>query len=336
MIQEVLTVERLQAMTADEAAALLLVRQDIAEDDGDDAVFTAWIETDAANGEAWARACQLWEQIVPAAPELQSLREAPVDTAAQGRARWRYGVAASVAVALVGGATLFLRQPSAPGATQIASAEAPALLLATAHGERRSFALADSTNVTLNTDTSLRVRFRPGGERRIELVRGQAMFAVAPDRSRPFIVAVGARSVTALGTRFEVRAAPALMKVILVEGSVAVRTGGPPVFLSPGQQLIAQGDNPPVVSAADTNAVGDWQRGLITFRNTPLSTAAAELNRYAATPLVIGDPKVAAYRISGSFHTDDAARFARFVAELYPVRVVAVGHERLEIVSSPK
>lgn len=332
MIREVLTIERLRAMTADEAAALLLVRQDMADDDGDDAVFMAWIESDPANGEAWASACQLWEQIAPASPELQPLRDAPAETLAQHHAPWRYAVAASVAVALLGSATLFLRHPGSPGSNQIASAEAPQLLLATAHGERRSFALADSSNVTLNTDTTLRVNFQPGGERRIELVRGQAMFVVAHDRSRPFIVAVGDRSVTALGTRFEVRAAPGLMRVVLVEGSVAVRTGGPPVFLTPGQQLLAEGDNPAVVSAADTNAVGDWQRGVVTFRDTPLSAASAEFNRYAAMPLVVDDPRVAAYRVSGSFHTDDAARFARTVAELYPVRVVAVGSERIEIV----
>ncbi len=334
VIREVLTLERLQALSPDEAAALLLVRQDMVDDDADETVFTAWIESDAANGSAWASACQLWEQVALAAPEIKALRLGPAEAPAPNRTPWRYAIAASVAVAMVGGATLLVRQNGGPAATQMASADPSPLLLTTAHGERRSVQLADASNVTLNTDTTLRVVFRPGGERRIELVRGQALFAVAHDRSRPFVVAVGDRSVTALGTHFEVRAAPGLMRVVLVEGSVAVRTGGPPVFLVPGQQLVQRGDALPVVSAADTSAVGDWQRGFVSFRGTPLGAAAEELNRYAAKPLVIRDPRVAAYRISGSFHTDDAARFARTVTELYPVRVVSTDGDRIELVAA--
>ncbi|QXQ06824.1 FecR domain-containing protein [Sphingosinicellaceae bacterium] len=339
MIREALTLEHLQSLPSGEAAALLLVRQDMADesdhgDDGDDHVFMPWLESDPANGAAWARACQLWEQVTPDAPELQSLRAAPAaPVAPRSRAPWRFAIAASVAVALVGGATFLARWPDGPTATQVAGAGVVPVMLATGRGERRSFALADASNVTLNTDTALRVVFSPGGDRRVELLHGQAVFAVAHDASRPFIVAVGERSVTALGTRFEVRADPGLMRVVLVEGSVAVRTGGPPIFLVPGQQLVARGDSPPVVSAADVSAVGDWQRGVVTFHDTPLSAAAAELNRYAATPLRVRDPKVAGYRVSGSFRTDDAARFARTVAEIYPVRVVAVGTD-LEIVAA--
>ncbi len=337
MIREALTLEHLQSLPPEEAAALLLVRQDMADDsdDGDDHIFIPWLESDPANGKAWASACQLWEQITPDAPELRSLRAEPAAPAvARSRAPWQYAIAASLAVALVGGATFLTRGPDGPAATQLAGVDVVPVMLATGHGERRSFALADASNVTLNTDTALRVEFRAGGERRVELLHGQAVFAVAHDRARPFIVAVADRSVTALGTRFEVRADPGLMRVVLVEGSVAVRTGGPPIFLLPGQQLVARGDRAPVVSAADVGAVGDWQRGIVSFHDMPLSVAATEFNRYAVTPLVVRDPKIAGYRVSGSFHTDDAARFARTVAEIYPVRVVTTGKDHLEIVAA--
>ncbi|QYE33411.1 MULTISPECIES: FecR family protein [Sphingosinicellaceae] len=340
MISEVLTLAHLQSLGPTGAAALLLVRQDIFDDDGDDMVFTAWIDADPANGEAWARACQLWEQTADA-PELQALRDPPAVAAPQPVApRWsapRYAIAASIAVALVGGTTLLVRRPTAPAAPQLASAE-PSMLLATAHGERRSFTLPDTSSVTLNTDTVMRVAFHPGGERRLELLRGQAIFAVFHDRTRPFVVAVGQQTVTALGTHFEVRAEPNLMRVVLVEGSVAVRAGRadrPPTILRPGEALTARGDAEPVVARADLDAVGDWQRGIVTFHDTPLSSAAAEIDRYTPVQLVIRDPKVAGYRVSGSFHTDDTARFARTVAELYPVRVIAAGSDRLEIVAAP-
>lgn len=338
MIREVLTLERLQTLTAAEAAALLLVRQDMADDDGDDMVFTAWIEADPGNGTAWAQACQLWEQTADA-PELQQLRAPPTAVATSSWRAPRYAIAASIAVALVGGTTLLVRRPAVvvPAAPQVASADVASRLLVTAHGERRTFELADASSVTLNTDTALRVAFRPGGERRIALLHGQAVFAVHHDRSRPFVVAVGSQTVTALGTHFEVRAEPNLMQVALVEGSVAVRAGRaerPPVILKPGEALTARGDAEPVVTRADLDAIGDWQRGVVTFHDTPLSAATAEIGRYTAMRLVIRDPKVADYRVSGSFHTDDPARFARTVAALYPVRIVTVGPQQLEIRSA--
>ena len=166
------------------------------------------------------------------------------------------------------------------------------------------------------------------------MLHGQALFAMAHDRSRPFVVAAGDRSVTALGTRFEVRAEPRLLQVTLVEGSVAVRTGGPPNILTPGQRLTLTGNGRPVVAAVDVEAVGDRQRGIVTFRDTPLAEAAAELNRYAARPLEVRDPRVAHYRVSGSFHTDDAGRFARTVADFYPVRVVDTGTGKLQLVAA--
>ncbi|UAJ12458.1 FecR family protein [Glacieibacterium megasporae] len=340
MIREVLTLAHLQELDATEAAALLLVRQDMFDDESDDLVFTAWIDADPANGEAWARACQLWE-LTGDAPELQALRDAPpaveLRHSAPRRSVQRYAIAASIAVALVCGTTLLVRSPAGPVTPQLASADAPSVMLATAIGERRSFTLPDTSRVTLNTDTAIRVAFRPGGERRLELLHGQAAFAVFHDRTRPFVVAVGRQSVTALGTHFEVRAEPGLMRVVLVEGSVAVRAGRtnrPPSILKPGEALTARGDAEPEVTRADVDAVGDWQRGVVTFRDTPLSAAAVELDRYTPVQLVISDPKIAGYRVSGSFHTDDPARFARTLAELYPVRVVAAGSHRLEIVAA--
>ena len=335
MIREVLTLEHLKRLGATEAAALLLVRQDMSDDDDDDAVFTAWIEADSANGTAWARACALWERTADAA-ELQALHGSPAAVTTLAWRAPRYAIAASIAIALVGGTTLLVRRPAvvAPAATQIASAEVPSVVLATAHGEHRSFTLPDGSLATLNTDTSVRVAFRSGGERRIDLLRGQAMFAVFHDRARPFVVAVGGQTVTALGTHFEVRADPGVTRVVLVEGRVAVRTGAAgaaPVILKPGEELTTRGDAAPVVTRADLDAVADWQRGIVTFHDEPLPAAAAELNRYAATRLVVRDPAVSAYRVSGSFHVEDTARFARTVAELYPVRVVSVGNGQLEL-----
>jgi transmembrane sensor len=89
-------------------------------------------------------------------------------------------------------------------------------------GERRSITLADGSTVDLNSRSRLRVEFTRG-ERRVELVKGQALFQVAKDKNRPFIVSSGDAMVRAVGTQFDVyRKANGATTVTVLEGRVAV------------------------------------------------------------------------------------------------------------------
>jgi transmembrane sensor len=335
MIREVLTLAELERLGSDEAAALLRVRQDAGVDDLDDAVFDAWLAADPANADAWSRICASWAAFddIGDHAAVQELREAALEQPRHQR-RWRSAIAASVAVVAATGGALLLNRPDVTGsAVGGLVADAGAVRpLTTAKGERRTFALADNSKVTLNTDSAVAVAFRPDGERRLELIRGQAYFEVAPDKARPFVVAYQGRTVTAIGTAFEVRAERAAMRVILVEGRVSVgRVDSPPVVMRPGQQLLA-GPRGLTLSPADLGATDDWRRGVVTFRKTPLKAAAEEFNRYTGRQLLISDPRVGQLTVSGVFRTDDAGRFARTVEAILPVRVVPAKGGALEIV----
>jgi transmembrane sensor len=326
MIRELVTLEQLERLGPDEAAAMLLVRQDGGDDGLDDDVFDAWLAADPVNADAWTRACAAWVALADADddPAVQKIREAALGDPPR-RHRWGLAIAASLAVVVGTSGALLLNRSGdegvSPGSSRIAAVE-PARTLRTARGEHRSFVLADASRVTLNTESAVTVAYEPAGERRLELIRGQAFFRVSPDKARPFMVTFRERTITALGTAFEVRAEGEAMRVILVEGSVGVsRAGAAPVVMRPGQQLLA-GPRGLTLSTADVGAVGDWQRGVVTFRDTPLEAAAAEINRYADRQLVVLDPRVARLTVSGVFRTDDSGRFARTVEAILPVRAV--------------
>jgi transmembrane sensor len=338
MIREVLTLEQLEGLGSDEAAALLLVRQDAFGDDCDEAVFEEWLAADPAHAEAWVRACNAWSAFDGADDaDLRKLRETPersVDR--QARPRRGFAIAASIAViAATGGAVLFNWQggtkPGGTVSTEVASGDPERLMLTTAKGEHRSFQLADTSTVTLNTDSAVAVAFRPG-ERRLDLIRGQAFFKVAQDKARPFVVAADGQTVTALGTQFEVRTETSSLRVVLVEGRVSVTPArGTPVVMRAGQQLLA-GPQGITMSAADVDAVNDWQRGIVTFKGATLASAVSELNRYSRAQLKVEDPRLAELTVSGVFQTNDVRRFARTIAEIYQVKVVPAGGETLRIV----
>ncbi|MCQ8130493.1 FecR family protein, partial [Methylomonas rivi] len=87
----------------------------------------------------------------------------------------------------------------------------------TAAGQQLNVELADGSRLTLNTDTALSVHFS-ASRRRIELLRGEAYFQVAPNKQRPFIVDGGDAEARAVGTAFSVRKQAENLRVAVSEG----------------------------------------------------------------------------------------------------------------------
>ena len=88
-------------------------------------------------------------------------------------------------------------------------------------GEQRSLALADGSTVDLDANSKVRVRFT-ANRRTIELVEGQALFHVAKDPARVFVVQSNDTKVRAVGTVFDVYRRVDATTVTVIEGRVAV------------------------------------------------------------------------------------------------------------------
>jgi transmembrane sensor len=324
-------------MTADEAAVYWVLRHDRQDlTAADRSHFDAWLDAGEANAQAYRKANGVWDvfENSDADPHLAALRQTALATGPE-RKRWLPAAGVGIAASIVGAVAVLSGQfttPShVPGPVTVAQAPAEpanAIRHATEKGQKRVVRLPDGTRVTLNTDTMIALAFTPG-TRRVRLTRGQALFEVAHDASRPFMVEAADRRITALGTVFEVRLDPGRMKVVLVEGRVVVdhaaaATDLPvlqPTILRPGQELVAELGVAQRVRAVDVGSELMWREGYVSFDDTTLASAVVEMNRYTVAPIRIGDGGVAQMRISGVFRTGDADRFAALVAELLPVRI---------------
>lgn len=80
----------------------------------------------------------------------------------------------------------------------------PTLSLATAVGQQKSITFAAASRLTLNTDTTIKIRYTSGGNSEILLKKGEVLFNVAHDTSRRVKVVAGDLLVTDLGTTFDV------------------------------------------------------------------------------------------------------------------------------------
>lgn len=276
---------------------------------GDQAAFQAWLDADPDNRAAFEAAGDLWSDLegLRRDPRLMRLREEARSAVGQRRARRLVSLVAACAALLLGGAVLW------QAGRYVLDAVAPKpTIYATRVGQTMSVSLSDGSLAVLDTNSELRV-WSSGKERRLELVRGRALFKVAKDPARPFIVRAGDHSVTALGTRFDVDLRPASFKVVLAEGRVRVRSDRPAtgpatsVDMNAGYQLVADegGWN---LSPTDTRSAEGWTSGRLVFDNAPLSAIAAELNRYSVQPIMVA-PEVAERRMSAVLPSSDPDAF---------------------------
>ena len=93
---------------------------------------------------------------------------------------------------------------------------------ATTLGDIETQRLGDGSQATLASDSALDVHLSRR-ERRVELHRGEAIFDVAKDAGRPFVVDAGTRRIVAVGTRFSVRRDGGELRVVVTEGTVRLQ-----------------------------------------------------------------------------------------------------------------
>lgn len=206
--------------------------------------------------------------------------------------------------------------------------------LSTAIGEQRTLTLQDGSRVYLNTNSRAVVHFDRQA-RQVVLEKGEALFEVAENPTRPFIVSAGDHQVRALGTAFIVRSEPAELAVTLVEGKVSVapsadgsplQSASTPVTaaaasevltLNPGQRVTFATGHAPQLDRPPMDRVSAWRRGQVSLDNTTLADAVLEMNRYNRIQLVVDDPQVALIRISGVFRAGDTENFVQALAHTY-------------------
>lgn len=287
--------------------------------EADQNVLDAWLAASPANLVAYLRVYDIWER----ADRLTALRGSPPAE----RAAWfatdvfKRTVAVLVAVALLGAAAAFyLSRPREQ-------------VYATAIGEHRTIALADGSQIELNTNSVLRV-LNNGAQRQAWLDKGEAYFQIKHDAAHPFTVMAAGHRLTDLGTEFLVREGEGRLEVALMKGKV--RLDAADAWMQPHSALLAPGDV--AIATADAMSVArkstlaianelGWRRGVLVFKYATLADAASEFNRYNREKLVVADNAAARLTIVGTFRANDVGAFTGLAQEIFKVRVENRGDE---------
>ncbi len=319
------------------AAADWLVRRDRGLTAAEQDEFLGWLAADPRHGEWLAlhrqtvgnfTALAHWRPEHSAEPNPDLL--APPRRKIYWFAPTLLAAAAAIAIALV-----WWRPPSAILTT------AP---IASTDLKRRI--LDEGSSVELNHGAVVTTHFS-ATERRATLVRGEALFTVAKDPSRPFIVRADGVDVRAVGTAFSVRLDPGAVVVLVTEGSVALaRTETVPQVAEdknprPPSSEISAGHRatvsrtkaePPQITQVSPKVIAQqlhWQPQLLDFSSAPLAVAVAEFNGRNRVQFILADEELAALPIVASIRSDNVEGFAKFLAAAPGVEIKRRGETEI-------
>jgi transmembrane sensor len=231
----------------------------------------------------------------------------------------------------------------------------------TAIGQQQAIALPDGSSIQLNTDSQVEVSYSKT-LRKIRLLRGEALFSVAHEATKPFEVYASNGIVRALGTAFSVRLAGNDVNVMVTTGTVEVSevTREAAVAdasnatnaanaanamstradmrhalarVTAGQAVDLHGEHAGVavheLPATELQRRMAWHEGYLVFSGEPLSTMVEEVNRYSPVTLHIADPELESIAIGGRFRIGDLDAVLDALHENFGIQAVREDDRRI-------
>lgn len=274
-----------------------------------------------------------WKQFatthsLPPAKSKQLLRQIRQDAAVTPQFRYRsYMVAAAAVLLLITGGIYWLFNQ--PNHTTLAATDKTAkdslhaLVITNTSAKDKQLSLEDGSIVTLTPGSTLQYTTPFGSQQRYLALEGKALFKVAHDKNRPFMVAAGGLVTTALGTSFwvEWKQTNKEVHIKLITGSVVIRQDSTkvmanfrPVYLTPGQELIFDRQNqqakvlsgftPPVAkaSAIKDNAAA---KEILVFNQQPLPEVIQILQKHFHVSISFNEEELKSIKYSGSYSVTD-------------------------------
>ena len=276
------------------------------------AAWELWLRADPEHAAAFDRLSELWCSaggIGPAAATPEQLRADSYDGSGSIKQWLRrplrltlaWSSGAVVAVGLAVGLAWVLHSPSAPMDSR---------KIITARAEQAQATLADGSTITVGGRSRLDVLFNRK-QRALSLVEGEALFHVAHERTRPFVVHTPLGDVTAVGTAFDVDVGSRTVVLTVSEGVVSVELpvlrvaateqGAQPLKVSAGQKLLLEPDGVHLVRMPQGEpAASTWSDGRIEYRDAPLRMVLDDINRYAQRPIVLADSSLGDLAYTGA------------------------------------
>ncbi|MFN3462482.1 MAG: FecR family protein [Terricaulis sp.] len=286
-----------------EAAHWLVVLDEPRVSRQDIDAFQAWLAADEQHKRAY-------EAVSATADKIDAvLATEPAGEVRHRRTRAPIRPIAIAALSAAAVLALFVISPLSPLRDEAGA------VYATAPEEERLVRLSDGTTIEMAPGARLRASLE-GAERRVRFEEGVALFNVAHDASRPFVVTTRFGDIRVLGTSFVVRLGPDAAITTVLSGRVEARRE---MLFSPdnsvaasAEQEIELGGGAPTVSVLAPDALDRrlvWRDRMVALDGQSLREAAAEVTRFSGVRFAFADTATPQVRLAGYVAGDDVEAF---------------------------
>jgi len=309
------------------AIAWFLRMQQVDFEHADRSKFEAWLMQTPAHQQAYKEVTLIWEGFDSTA-ELKSLDAAMEQKnfqdqilAKQKRTR-KIGqsITTLLSIAIIAFAGLFGYRTwqAQPLSETVKIAQV---------GQIKQETLEDGTKLNMNANSELEViYFR---DRRIaKLKKGEVIFDVARDESRPFIVDSGYGRITVLGTRFAVNRLQKIIRVSVDHGRVQVESLdvngnviATPLILNNGEVAEVRQQQTPKRTDQLASDAFSFEQGSITFDKAGLEEIAETLSRYRKPAVTVQTLPTEDAQITAVIKTQEVEKFIATLPDIAAVKV---------------
>lgn len=324
----------------DEAALWIARLDEAALTDDQKAAFGAWYKESQLNARAFDELAELYGQFdivadlreIAAAPVVEEALETDAADNERNRRLMAGGLVAAALAVIVIGAQFAPRFLPFERSQPIYEAS-----ISTSVGETQRLALADGSNVVVNSRTRADITYTKAS-REVDLKSGEAFFDVAHDPNAPFRVNTPNGTVRAVGTAFSVKILNGETRVLVTEGRVEVK--GAQALSDAAAELLAAGERADVRrdtierSAPEEAAIDkalDWSDGILSFKGEALEEVIVRISQYTDLDIVIVDDQLRNQPIGGYFKIGETETLFQALEIMTDVKVTRTGENRVEL-----
>lgn len=206
--------------------------------------------------------------------------------------------------------------------------------VATRDGSRTSLLLPDGTHVWLNAGSRLTYDKSYGAQLREVNLTGEALFDVAHNPAKPFVIHTTRVDIKVLGTRFNVKSYPTdkTTETTLLRGSIEVSVKARPdekIILKPNEKLVIANDDSalhrnlsqhmektskaneslvdirkPAYDASGINIETSWVDDRLIFQDEAFGSLAKDMQRWYGVSIRFTRPDQEEWRFTGNFRKE--------------------------------
>lgn len=282
--------------------------------------FEAWLMENPTHQHEYESFCQSWDDIgsLPKLSAMAKAKEVGRFINKERNTKKVKNVAATINICIIifimclGGIYQYQEWQASPIA-QIASL--------TERAQITTSTLEDGTEVTLNANSHIQVTYYRN-RRHVHLHQGEAIFNVAKDPQRPFVVETDATIITVLGTRFAVNKLSQFVRVSVDHGQVRVESKNVADTKVLYKGEVVEVPNDKAIKYRNYNAADYFKfaNGVIVFNESDIHEIAEVLSRFRKDNIIVKG--TSQERISAVIHAKDTETFINTLPKIANLQVI--------------